>query len=145
MIRAVVDTNILIRALIKPQGTVGPVVAAIRLGRFQIVLSKPLLDELAATLLLPRIRDKYSLGHQDIVDFVTFLAFRGHLVEPSQSVSACRDAKDNMVLEAALAGEASFIVTGDEDLLVLDPFEGISIVTPSVFLKRLQEEQRRGP
>ena len=140
MIRAVIDTNILIRAIIKPQGTVGPVVTALRSGLFQIVLSKPLLDELTANLILPRIRQKYSLADKDIIDYLTFLAVRAHLVEPKEVVSACRDPKDNMVLEAALAGDARFIVTGDEDLLVLNPFLDIEIVTPSIFLGRFQVE-----
>jgi len=108
---------------------------------FQIVLSKPLLDELAAKLILPRIRRKYSLANEDIIDYLTFLTLRAHLIEPAEAVSACRDPKDNMVLEAALSGEAKFLVTGDEDLLVLNPFREIEIVAPSVFLGRLQEEQ----
>jgi len=140
LIRAVIDTNILIRAIIKPQGTVGPVIAALRSGLFQIVFSKPLLDELTAKLVLPRIQDKYSLADEDIIDYLTFLALRAHLIEPDEVVSVCRDPKDNMVLEAAFSGEAQFIVTGDEDLLVLNPFRDIEIVAPSVFLGRLQEE-----
>ena len=51
--RAVVDTNILIRALIKPQGTVGPVVSRLRDGDYTLVYSEPLLDELLATVALP--------------------------------------------------------------------------------------------
>jgi putative PIN family toxin of toxin-antitoxin system len=138
LIRAVIDTNILIRAIIKPQGTVGPVVAALQSGLFQIVLSKPLLDELTAKLILPRIQNKYSLADEDIVDYLTFLAFHAHMVEPKEAVPVCRDPKDNMVLEAALAGQAAFIVTGDEDLLVLNPFGDVQIVTPSAFLRALQ-------
>ena len=65
---------------------------------------------------------------------------RAHLVEPDEAISVCRDPKDNMVLEAALAGGAKFIVTGDEDLLVLNPFRNIAIVAPSVFLRGLQNE-----
>lgn len=137
MIRAVVDTNILIRALIKPQGSVGPIIAALRSRSYELVLSWPLLEELMAKVALPRLRGKYHLSDQDISDYVTFLVLRGRLVEPTQTVSACRDGKDNMVLEAALAGRAHFIVTSDEDLLVLDPFEGIRIVPASVFLKSL--------
>jgi len=49
-------------------------------------------------------------------------------------VRLCRDAKDDMLLEIAANGGASYIVSGDSDLLRLDPFEGVRIVTPSDFL-----------
>jgi putative PIN family toxin of toxin-antitoxin system len=61
MMRAVVDTNILIRALIKPYGTVGPVITHLRDGHFVIVYSTPLLNELTIKLALPRIRVKYCV------------------------------------------------------------------------------------
>ena len=57
------------------------------------------------------------------------------LVEITESVQACRDPKDDRILELAVNGSASFIVTGDNDLLVLDPFRSIQIVTPAKLLK----------
>lgn len=139
MIRAVVDTNILIRALIKPQGSVGPIITALRCRLFTLVLSEPLLEELLATMALPRIRRKYRLTDQDTRDYVAFLSLHSLLVEPPHRVSVCRDKSDNKVLEAALAGGVDFIVTSDEDLLVLDPFEGIRIVPAARFLKGLSQ------
>jgi predicted nucleic acid-binding protein len=59
------------------------------------------------------------------------------LVIPNQEVTACHDPKDNKFLEAALAGEADTIVTGDDDLIVLNPFEGVDILRPAEFLARL--------
>ena len=50
-------------------------------------------------------------------------------------INVCRDPKDNMILELAVSGRADVIVTGDQDLLVLDPFQGIRIVTPEAFLE----------
>jgi predicted nucleic acid-binding protein len=55
------------------------------------------------------------------------------------AITACRDSKDNKFLEVAVAGRADVIVTGDEDLKVLDPFEGISIIKPSEFLRVLRQ------
>jgi len=54
-------------------------------------------------------------------------------------VRAC----SNMVLEAAVAGQVDFIVSGDKDLLTLSPFEGIPILSPAAFLRRLASERRR--
>lgn len=55
-------------------------------------------------------------------------------VELSGAVTVCRDPDDNKLLEMAVAGRADCLVTGDRDLLVLDPFEGIPILTPDGFL-----------
>jgi hypothetical protein len=55
-------------------------------------------------------------------------------VEPTTSVHDCRDAKDNKYLELAAAAGAEIIVSSDEDLLVLDPWRGIRIVRPAVYL-----------
>ena len=138
MIRAVVDTNIFIRALIKPRGTVDPMLTRLRTGAYELITSEPLLEELLAKLALPRIRDKYHLTDEDIETVLAFIALRGRIVHPERASSVCHDPKDDMLLEAAVAGEADYIVTGDEDLLVLGNFEGLEIVGPRAFLEELE-------
>lgn len=49
-------------------------------------------------------------------------------------IKACRDPKDDKFLEAAVSGQATHLITGDADLLVLDPFQGIRILPPQEFL-----------
>lgn len=132
--RAVIDTNILIRALIKPQGTVGPVLHRLRNGEYTLIYSEPLLDELLAKLALPRIRDKYAIDDETVTALIALLALRGELLAPTRKVKVCRDPNDDMVIEAALAGAADVIVTGDDDLLTLEEFEHIRLVTPRDFL-----------
>lgn len=132
--RAVVDTNILIRALIKPDGPVGPVLKRLAANDYTLVYSEPLLDELLAKLALPRIRHKYHLDDQAIETVLALFALRGVLVHPARRIQVCRDAKDNMVIEAALEGAAEYVVSGDEDLLTLKRFERIRVVTPRIFL-----------
>jgi predicted nucleic acid-binding protein len=61
-----------------------------------------------------------------------------HVIIPNRRTAVCRDPKDNKVLEAAVAGGGDVIVSGDEDLLVLNPFEGIPIVGPAEFLAMLE-------
>ena len=58
------------------------------------------------------------------------------LVAIKESIDICRDPKDNKFLELAVSGEADFIVSGDQDLLVLNPFRNIEIVTANDFLAR---------
>ena len=137
MIRAVVDTNILIRALIKPYGTVGPIIPRLRDGDYIIVYSAPLLEELIAKLALPRIRVKYHVKTEQVEALVAIIVLRGERVIPTRQVKICRDPKDDMFIEAALAGEAPYVVTGDDDLLTLKQFETVRFVTPRTFLAAL--------
>jgi len=56
-------------------------------------------------------------------------------VDPSTRIRACRDPRDDKFLEVAVHGRADLIVTGDNDLLDLHPFRGISILTPAAYLE----------
>ena len=60
-------------------------------------------------------------------------------MSPTREITVSRDPDDNRILEAAVAGAADYIVTGDQDLLVLGEFEGIAIVTPTRFLAILRD------
>ena len=55
------------------------------------------------------------------------------MIEVTEAIRACRDPKDNRILELAVDGNADFIVTGDADLLVLNSFRGVRILTPATF------------
>lgn len=137
MIRAVINSNIWVRALIKPLGTVGPVLRRLQAGGYQVLYSTALLDEFVDVASRPRIRDKYHVTADDVALVVRALLLRGELVHPTRSITACRDPKDNKFLEVAVAGRADVIVSGDDDLLVLSPFEGIPVITPARFLALL--------
>jgi len=135
--RVAVDTGVLVSALIQPRGTTGEGLRALRDGRFTIVYSTPIVVEIIDVLGRPRIQSKYHVQPEDINALINLIRLRGELVIPIQNVTACRDPRDNKFLEAALAGEAEAVVTGDDDLLVLHPFEGIDILRPIELLARL--------
>lgn len=143
--RVVVDTNILVRALIQPTGSVGPVLRRLRDGAYTLLYSESLLEELVDVLNRPHLRGKYHLDEEDIKTLLALILFRGVEVEPNAQVRACRDPRDDQFLEVAAAGEADVIVSGDEDLLTLHPWRGIPIVTPARFLEILarQTEKKR--
>lgn len=61
--------------------------------------------------------------------------------EVNEQINECRDPKDNKYLELAVAGEVECIITGDEDLLVLNPFRGIKILTVQEFLESLLKHE----
>ena len=73
----------------------------------------------------------------DVQTVLALVLLRGEPVAPGRTIAICRDPKDDKYLELAAAGQADVIVTGDDDLLVLDPFEGIPIVGPAQFLAML--------
>lgn len=142
MIRAVIDTSILIRAIIKPRGTVGPILQGLRNANCQLVFSDPLLAELADVLARPRLPAKYGLTTEDVATVLSLILLRGEPVVPARRIGACRDPNDNMVLEAAVAGQVDAIVSGDNDILTLKSFEGIPIIAPAAFLKMLKSRAR---
>jgi putative PIN family toxin of toxin-antitoxin system len=135
--RAVVDTNILVHALIKPQGTVGPLLLRLRQGDYTLLYTQPLLEELVDVLGRPRICDKYDLTEQDVAAVISLILLRGEAVTPAERIAVCRDPKDDKFLEAAVTGGADAIVSGDEGLLVLHPYAGIPILSPAAFLQML--------
>jgi len=138
--RAVVDTSVLVRALIKPQGSVGPALLRLRDAAYTLLYAQSLLEELVDVLNRPRIREKYQLTGQDIQTVVSLILLRGEAVAPGERGTACRDPK-NKFLEVAVTGKADVIVSGDQDLLVLHPFAGIPVLSPAAFLRMLDAEK----
>jgi putative PIN family toxin of toxin-antitoxin system len=134
---AVIDTGVLVSALIKPGGATGEVLYALRDGRLTVIYSTDTLVEIIDVLGRPAFRAKYHIMPEDITALVNLIRLRGELVTPQKKISACRDPKDNKFLEAALAGEADCIVSGDADLLALTPFEDIPILRPAEILAKL--------
>lgn len=135
--RAVVDTGVLISALIKRLGTTGDVLLALGDGRFRMIYTTEILVEIIDVLGRPAFRSKYHIEPDDITVLVNLIRLRGELVISHGKITACRDPKDDKFLEAALAAGADCIVSGDADLLDLSPFENIPVIRPAEFLARL--------
>lgn len=137
---AVVDTNILIRAVLKPTGTDGKVYKMFLAGEILLYFSEEQLQELQRTLNYPRIKKKYKVTDDTIDTFVQTIFTYGKLVYPTQRVELCRDPDDNELLSIAksiLHDEQIYLITGDKDLLVLKgKVEGLDILTPQEFLRK---------
>lgn len=132
--RAVIDTGVLVSGLLSRHGPPGAVLRALVDGHFTAVYTTEMLVELVDVLSRPRFRAKYGIRPDDIVALIQLIRLRGELVIPTRVVVACRDPKDDKFLTAALAGAADWIISGDADLLVLSPFEGIPILRPAEFV-----------
>ena len=130
--RVVFDTNVLVSALLFENSTPAQAFfAALKHGK--VLLSAPLAEEINRIIYRPKF-DRYLTDEQR-ADFITALVESSVLIEIKETITACRDPKDNMILELAVSGEADVIVTGDSDLLVLNPFEEIAILNPKDFLE----------
>jgi uncharacterized protein len=131
--RWVVDTNVLVSRLLAPRGVAAQAVdQALQTG--VLLVSDATLEELAEVLARPRF-DPY-LSKQDRQRFFSLLSGVSRRIPINQRVQACRDPKDDKFLDVALCGLAQGIVTGDKDLLALNPFHGVPILAPTAFLTR---------
>jgi putative PIN family toxin of toxin-antitoxin system len=137
MLRVVVDTNVLVSAIILPNSRIGSIFVELRRGAYIPLYHPETLEELIGVLARPHIRTKYHISDGDIRAIVDLLLLRGEAIETIERVAICRDPKDDIFLATALAGGADAIVTGDNDLLAIQIFRGIPIITPAVFLARL--------
>jgi putative PIN family toxin of toxin-antitoxin system len=137
--RVVMDMGIFVSALIRKQGTTGVVLRALRDGRFTAIYTTGIVVEIIDVLGWAKFRAKYHIEPDDITALVNLIRLRGELVTPTQKVTVCRDPKDDKFLEAALAAQTDCIVSGDADLLVLNPFEEIPILRPAEFFGRIMK------
>jgi uncharacterized protein len=131
--RCVVDTNVLISALLRPGGQTAHALEAIRTANGVMLFSDETFAELATRLMRAKF-DRYAepaLRWRFLAD----LAGVGEWVAISGVAKVCRDPDDDKFLETAIAGEADCLGTGDGDLLALDPFRGLRILTASAFLE----------
>jgi hypothetical protein len=145
VVRAVLDTNVLLSALIRPCGPPGRILDRLTDGAFELVLSPRLVDELRRASRYRHVRKYVRLSDQELEVRLAQIETVADPVEGTRTVRrAVRDPHDLMFLAAAVEGRADYIVTGDEDLLALDEHEDIAIVTPRAFLDVLEASQTPG-
>jgi putative PIN family toxin of toxin-antitoxin system len=131
--RIVVGTNGLISRLLLPRSVPGNAVReAVDTG--QLLVSDATLTELAEVLGRPKFAPYVSI--QDRQQFIRLLGRVAEMVPIVHAIRACRDPKDYKFLELAVNGGAGVIITGDKDLLALNAFRKIAIITPAQYLLR---------
>ena len=130
-ISVVLDTNVLVSAALFPLSHPWQVFEIVR-GQGSLIASVDTLAEVNNVLKRPRF-DRY-LRRTLRDEFLHGLGQMAVTIEINQTIRACRDPKDDKFLELAVCGNATHIVSGDQDLLALHPFRGISILSPRDFL-----------
>lgn len=138
MTRVVLDTNTLVSGLGWPDSPPGKIWKLVDEQLISLVTSPLLLDELERVLSYEKLRAVF--GDEDqrarLVQLVRAIAI---IVQPEVTFDVVeRDPDDNRVLEAAVAGDARYVVTGDEDLLELGVFEEVVIISPAKFASEIE-------
>ena len=138
-ITAVLDNNVLVSALLFPQSVPGKILKLWNQKKFQVVSSEPILEELHDVISRAKFVSRYHIS--------TFLAQRIisglnqnqiKLLQKSKLPFDIRDPKDIVFLDTAIQSKANYLVTGDQDLLVLANHKSIKplkIVTPAEFIR----------
>jgi putative PIN family toxin of toxin-antitoxin system len=128
-VRIVFDTNVLIAALIA-RGTCHELLEHC-VVRHELITSDFILDELREKLI-----EKFKYPDAMADEAITVLRSRMKVITPSPlEIPVCRDADDDNILAVAVAVSCDCIVTGDKDLLVLNPYQAVAILTPRAFLE----------
>jgi putative PIN family toxin of toxin-antitoxin system len=131
-IRVVLDTNVLVSGLAYPGSVPGRIVHIWRQGGLDVILSRYILDEMVR--ILPRL-SRITLSTAEIRDLADSFLFLADIVEPSsQEDPSLRDQNDQPVLATLRASKATYLITGDKDLLALA--DRYPIVTPAQFWER---------
>jgi putative PIN family toxin of toxin-antitoxin system len=139
---AVLDSTILVSAFLTPGGAADALLDQAKAGRFLCVLAEAIMAETAQVLLeRPHLRQRYPYTDVDVQAYLQGLRQAALLVSTLPPLSGIvRDPNDDMILACAVAAATSHVVTRDPDLLSLDTYEGIAIVTPEAFLALLRRE-----
>lgn len=140
MIRAVLDANQFISAFIKPGGLQYQLLTLARSGRYQLILSPPILSEIFRALDYSRIQKYLKYTKKDIGGLMDNLVQVSEVVEGKLEIEVIKeDPDDNQYLTAAVEGQANYIVSRDKHLLDLEVYQGIQIIMARKFLEYLEK------
>lgn len=129
--KVVIDSNLLISSLLGK--LTSGIINDIILQKYELITSNQQIDEVIGVLKRAKFRDKIPMTK--IQELENALKNIGTIVELYGNIFDCRDPKDNFILEMGVSGNSDYIVTGDEDLLILNPYKKIPILKYSEFIE----------
>jgi putative PIN family toxin of toxin-antitoxin system len=133
VIRAVIDTNVLISGLLSPSGNEALILLAVRHGMLHPCFSEDILNEYKNVLARP----KFGFSPDEIAALLAMLRSNGELVEPEGSTFVSPDPADTKFLHCAEAGRAEFIVTGNKRDFPDSPYGPTQVVNAAELLDRI--------
>jgi len=144
MPNAVADSTVLVSAFLRKGGVNAVLLRRAADGAFVLSLSQPIVSE-TETVLLERehIRRRYLYTNEDVAEFCQMLQRSFPMLTDLPTLTGVvRDPNDDMVIATAVRAQAAYLITRDLDLLSLQTYENITIVTPEAFMAILRERRR---
>jgi len=135
--RVVIDTSVILSSILLPASVPGRAVKQ-AFASGQVLVSRDTLAELTSVLARPTFVALMNAAQAS--EYVAVLAAASEVVDVSTVITACRDPNDDKFLALAISGDAAWIITGDADLLVLNPFHGVEIASPRAFLDQFDSQ-----
>ena len=135
-IKVVIDTNIFVSAFLGSKNA-KLILKEIINDEFLLVMSTEQLAEIKEFLHRPKFSKYISVG--EVEELIALLSMKVIVPAIYEKITDCRDPKDNMILEEAVYGNAQYIITGDDDLLVLNPYKWIKIINLRDFITEIYD------
>ncbi|MBS3102717.1 putative toxin-antitoxin system toxin component, PIN family [Candidatus Woesearchaeota archaeon] len=138
LLKLVLDTNTLVSAFFW-EGNEAELLRKIEQGKARLYITGDILSEIEQVIKRSKFNDvmgKANLTPDQIIQKI--VSFSHLVIAPQLNIKVCRDEKDNKLLECAQSAKASYLVSGDDDLLSLKEYEKIPIIRASEMLKLLE-------
>jgi hypothetical protein len=147
MIRAVLDTNVWVSAILSPGHPPAKILELALTGNLRLIISAGIIREIGRVLQYPKVKkalERRRITSQEVDDVILKL-LKAAIIVPGEILAegVSDDPADDMIIACALEGRADFIISGDHHLIDLKNYQGIKIVDPSTFLAliaKLNEE-----
>ena len=143
MIRAVLDTNVWVSAILSPGNPPAKILEFALTGKMRLIISPGIIREIGQVLKYPKVKKalkKHRISSQEVDDVILKL-LKAAVISSGEILAAgvSDDPADDMVIACALEGHADFIISGDHHLTDLENYQGIKIVAPSTFLALISD------
>jgi hypothetical protein len=147
MIRAVLDTNVWVSAILSPGHPPAKILELALTGNLRLIISAGIIRDIGRVLQYPKVKkalERRRITSQEVDDVILKL-LKAAIIVPGEILAegVSDDPADDMIIACALEGRADFIISGDHHLIDLKNFQGIKIIDPATFLAliaKLNEE-----
>jgi uncharacterized protein len=140
--RVVIDTNVFVSAFLSPLGVPARIFKLLEQEAFGLLISEEIFREYEAALQYDRVRKRHKLTSEQIIKALEDLQAAAIFIKPTVSLTVViSDTDDNKFFECALEGSADIIVSGDAKVQAVKHYQGIQVLSPTLFLAMLEQPE----